>query len=372
MPKKSASPKRSASRKPARRPATARKSTAKPTRKTANTRKAAPRRTTRAPRPVVVDLHAHLVMPEILATTYEHSLFAKSSQKARPDGKPEQMPEDQMRQITDMAVRFKHMDERGIDIQVVSPSILHQCTYMLDDQQALELDRRSNELVAETVARHPDRLVGLGTVPLQNAQAAAQELERAMNSLGLKGVIIASNVNGIDLGDPRHRPFWAKAQQLGAALFIHPAGNADARMVKHRMLISLGQPLEETFAISSLVYDGVMDEFPGLKIVVAHGGGFLPYYAGRYDWIHRSGHSPQLKDEFSTYLQRFWYDSVIFNPDMLEFLAAKVPASHIMLGTDFPFGENRPVEFVRRAKLPRVLQDDILGRNAARFLGIEI
>jgi len=365
-------PRKSASRKPARRSATSPKRTSKPVRKTAQAHKAPPRRARRSPRPLVIDLHAHMVMPEILATTYEHSLFAKSSRKARPDGKPEQMPESQLRPITDMALRLAHMDERGIDIQVVSPSILHQCTYMLDTEQAIEIDRKSNELVAETVARHPDRLVGLGTVPLQDAQAAAQELERAMTSLGLKGVIIASNVNGIDLGDPHHRPFWAKAQELGAALFIHPAGNADERMVKHRMLISLGQPLEETFAISSLVYDGVMDEFPGLKIVVAHGGGFLPYYAGRYDWIHRSGHSPQLKDEFSSYLQRFWYDSVIFNPDMLEFLAAKVPASHIMLGTDFPFGENAPVEFVRRAKLPRGLQDDILGRNAARFLGISI
>jgi aminocarboxymuconate-semialdehyde decarboxylase len=360
---------KSASRKSASKPSQLRKRPVKSVKPTA--RNIAARRPKRTPRPLVIDLHAHMVMPDILATTYQHSLFAKSSQQARLDGKPEQMPEGQMRQITDMAIRLKHMDDRGIDMQLVSPSILHQCTYMLDERQAVELDRKSNELVAETVDRHPDRLVGLGTVPLQSAQAAAMELERAMTKLGLKGVIIASNVNGVDLGDARNRPFWTKAQELGAAIFIHPAGNADTRMVKHRMLISLGQPLEETFAISSLVYDGVMDEFPDLKIVVAHGGGFLPYYAGRYDWIYRSGHSPQLRNEFSAYLRRFYYDSVIFNPDMLEFLAGKVPASHIMLGTDFPFGEDRPVEFVRRAKkLPRKVQDDILGRNAARFLGI--
>ena len=367
MSRKPAARKAAVARKPARKGPVSRKS------KKVSARKAAPRGTRKPAPAVVVDMHAHMVMPEILATTYERSLFARSTQKSGPDGRPEPMPEGPMRQMTDMALRIKHMDERGIDIQVISPSILHQCTYMLDGEEAAELDRRSNELVAETVALHPERLVGIGTVPLQDPQAAAAELERAMRQLGLKGVIIASNINGVDLGDARNRPFWSKAQQLGAAIFIHPAGNTDARMKKHRMLISLGQPLEETFAISSLVYDGVMDEFPNLKIAIAHGGGFLPYYAGRYDWIYRTGFSNQLKDDFSSYLRSFYYDTVIFNPDMLEFLATKVPAERIMLGTDFPFGEAKPVEFVRRARrLSREVQDDILGSNAARFLGLSV
>ncbi len=369
MPKKS-------SRKPAARQPARKKAVSRPAKKAVAKKSPArksPARSARARKPVVVDFHAHMVMPEILATTYERSLFARSTQKVGPDGRPEPMPEGTTRQMTDMALRLKHMDERGIDIQVVSPSILHQCTYMLDPAEALELDRLGNERVAEAVAQHPERLVGIGTVPLQDPQAAAAELERAMRQLGLKGVIIASNINGVDLGDPRNRPFWAKAEQLGAAIFIHPAGNTDQRMKKHRMLISLGQPLEETFAISSLVYDGVMDEFPRLKIAIAHGGGFLPYYAGRYDWIYRTGYSSQLKDEFSAYLRSFFYDTVIFNPDMLEFLASKVPASRIMMGTDFPFGEAKPVEFVRRARgLSPDMQDAILGSNAARFLGIAL
>ena len=367
MQKRSASRKAAVARKPIRKSSISRKS-----KRRSVARKPAVR-AGRKTRPIVIDMHAHMVMPDILASTYEHSLFAKSTQKARPDGKPEPLAEGAMRQMTDMALRLRQMDEKGIDIQVISPSILHQCTYMLDEDEALAIDRKCNDLVAETVAQHPERLAGIGTVPLQNAETAARELERAMRELGLKGVIIASNVNGIDLGDPRNRPFWAKAQALGAAIFIHPAGSADPRMKKHRMLISLGQPLEETFAISSLVYDGTLDEFPDLKIAVAHGGGFLPYYAGRYDWIHRTGYSSQLKGEFSGYLRSFHYDTVIFNPDMLEFLAAKVPPSHIMLGTDFPFGEAKPVEFVRQArKLSRGVQDAILGSNAARFLGIAI
>jgi len=368
MSRTSASRKAAVARKPARKSSASRK----PKHRTV-ARKPAARVAKKAARPVVIDMHAHMVMPEILACTYQHSLYAKSTQKPGPDGVPEPMPEGPMRQMTDMALRLKHMDERGIDIQVISPSILHQCTYMLDAEEALGIDRKGNDRVAETVAQNPQRLVGIGTVPLQSAEAAAAELERAMRHLGLKGVIIASNINGVDLGDPRNRPFWAKAQELGAAIFIHPAGNTDPRMKKHRMLISLGQPLEETFAISSLAYDGVIDEFPGLKIAVAHGGGFLPFYAGRYDWIYRTGYSNQLKGDFSSYLRSFYYDTVIFNPDMLEFLATKVPPSHIMLGTDFPFGEAKPVEFVRRARrISREVQDDILGSNAARFLGISI
>lgn len=327
----------------------------------------------RASKPVVIDMHGHMVMPDILAATYRHSLRAQSAQAARTDAAAESLPEAVVRLMSDMAVRIERMDKAGIDIQVVSPSILHQCTYMLDQEEALLIDRKSNDRIAETVSRHPGRLVGIGSVPLQNVAMAVAELKRATLELGLKGAIIASNVNGTELGDPSLRPFWAEAAELGAVIFIHPAGTADPRMRRHRMLISLGQPLEESFAISSLVYDGVMDEFPKLKIAIAHGGGFLPYYAGRYDWIHRSGYSKQLKSEFSGYLRSFYYDTVIFNPDMLEFLAAKVPPRHIMMGTDYPFGENKPVEFVRRARaLSRSVQDGILGGNAARILGISI
>lgn len=336
-------------------------------------RKPKSRMAKRSNRSIVIDMHGHMVMPDILATTYEHSLYAKSVSKIGPDGKPEPVPEGPMRQMTDMSLRLKQMDDKGIDIQVISPSILHQCTYMLPDDVALAIDGKSNDRVAETVAQYPHRLAGIGTVPLGNAELAAKELERATRQLGLKGVIIASNVNGVDLGDPQNRPFWAKAQELGTVIFVHPAGNPDPRMKKHRMLISLGQPLEEAFALSSLVYDGVMDEFPNLKIAVAHGGGFLPYYAGRYDWIYRNGFSKQLKSDFSSYIRRFYYDTVIFNPDMLEFLASKVPSSHILMGTDYPFGEPKPVEFVRRArKLPKATQDAILGGNAARLMGISI
>jgi aminocarboxymuconate-semialdehyde decarboxylase len=275
--------------------------------------------------------------------------------------------------MTDPALRLKEMDQMGIDIQVISPSILQQCTYFADPQQALAMERMGNDRVAEAVAQHPDRLVGLGSVPLQDANLAAQELERCVRDLKLKGVIIGSLVNDIELGDARLRPFWAKAEALGATVFIHPAGSPDPRMQPHRLLITLGQPLEEAFCMLSLIYEGIMDAYPKLKILVAHGGGFVPFYAGRFDNACRNGNHPNLKGDISSYLPRFYYDTVIFNPDMLEYLATKVPTSRLMLATDYPFAEKKPVEYVRSArKISRKDQDAILGANAAKLMGIAI
>ncbi|HXQ49744.1 MAG TPA: amidohydrolase family protein [Stellaceae bacterium] len=353
-----------------------RRSSARLAPKKAAAKKAAPKkaaRKARARRPVVIDFHAHIVMPEILAATYEQSLYAQCFARKGPDGRAEPIPDMMMGRMTDTGQRLAAMDAMGVDIQVVSPSILHQCSYALPDEEALSLERTSNDRVAELVAKRPDRLIGVGSVPLQNVALAVAELERAVRQLGLKGVVISSHVNGAELGDPRHDPFWEKAQGLDAAIFMHPAGNTDPRMKRHGRLTSIGQQVEEALAVSSLVYDGVMDRFPRLKIAIAHGGGFLPYYAGRLDFFHRSGYSRQLQGDFSSYLPRFFFDSIVFNRDMLEFLAHKVPAGQIMLGSDYPFGESDPVAFVRGARrLPGAAQDAIVGANAARFLGMSL
>jgi len=321
-------------------------------------------------KPIVIDFHAHIATEEVFAATYPLSVIGKlraGAQGIHP------MPEGQMARMTDLATRLSDMDAMRVDIQVISPSILHQCTYSLDPQQALRLERVGNEHVAETVAKAPDRLIGLGSVPLQDVTLAVAEMERAVRELGLKGIVIASRVNEIELGEAALRPFWAAAEALGVPIFIHPAGNSDARLRRHSLLISLGQPLEEAFAQCSLIYDGIMDAFPRLKIAFAHGGGFIPYYAGRFDWMVRRGTTKGIKADFSSYLRLFHYESVVFSPDVLERLAGKVDASHIMLGTDYPFGEWQPVEFVQSAtRIPEALRRDILGANAARFLGVDV
>ncbi len=318
-------------------------------------------------KPVVIDVHAHVLVPEVLKLTYEHSQYSRTV--AGPAGVPEPL----LKRMTEMPLRLKEMDATGIDIQIISPSIMQQCTYGVEPAEAIKMERLGNDRVAEAVAQHPDRLVGLGSLPLHDVALSTVELERCVRDLKLRGVIISSHVNGVELGDQRLRPFWAKAEALGAVIFIHPAGNSDARMRRNRLMITVGQPLEEAYALSSLIYEGVMDQFPKLKIMIAHGGGYLPFYTGRHDNDHRYGRSPHLKGDFSSYLPRFFYDTVLFNPDMLEFLATKVPASHIMLASDYPFAEKQPVEYVRRAKkIGKKEQDAILGANAARLYGISI
>jgi len=321
----------------------------------------------------VIDYHAHIVVPEVLDFTYETSLFAQAVPRRRADGTPEPLPPAQMAALTDPATRLRAMDAMGIDIQVLSPSLVHQCTYALPDAQALALEQLTNDRVAETVARHPDRLAGIGSVPLQNIDMAVRELERAVRDLGLKGIVISSHANGAEIGEPSMLPFWQKVSDLGTAVMIHPAGGTDPRLKKHRRLTSIGQQMEEAFAVSSLMFEGVLDRFPDLRIAVSHGGGFLPYYAGRLDEFWRKGFFPGLAGDLSAYLKRLHYDSVVFNPDVLENLAAKVTPARIMMGTDYPFGENDPVGFIRRAgQLSREEQDAVLGSNAARFLGIAI
>jgi aminocarboxymuconate-semialdehyde decarboxylase len=303
----------------------------------------------------------------VLERTYQQSQYSRAV------GGPGGVPEPLLKRMTEVPLRLKEMDATGVDIQVISPSIMQQCTYGMEPEDALKTDRLGNDRVAEEVARHPDRLVGLGSLPLHDVALSTGELERCVRDLKLRGVIVSSHVNGIELGDERLRPFWAKAEELGAVIFIHPAGSTEKRMLRNRLMITVGQPLEEAYALSSLIYEGVMDEFPALKIMVAHGGGYLPFYAGRHDNEYRYGRTPHLKGDLSSYLPRFFYDTVLFNPDMLEFLVTKVPASHVMLASDYPFAEKQPVDYVRRARrIGKKEQDAILGANAAQLFGISI
>ena len=329
--------------------------------------------TAKGPRktPPVIDFHAHSMTQEVFDATYKLSVLGQL--RADSGGAVRAFPTQQVERMTKLNLRLEEMDRMGVDIQVVSPNILHQCTYSLDPTEGLRLEKLNNDYMADLVSKAPDRLVGIASIPLQDVSAAIREMERAVLDLKLKGVVVASRVNDLELGDPALRPFWKRAEDLQVPVFVHPAGNPDPRMRRHSLLISLGQPLEEAYAQTSLIYDGVLDECPNLKIAFAHGGGFIPYYAGRFDWIFRRGSTPQLKHDVSGYLRKFYYETVLFNIDVLEFLAEKVDASKIMLGSDFPFGEAHPVEFVMSSrKLSDETKADILSANAARFLNLSL
>jgi aminocarboxymuconate-semialdehyde decarboxylase len=337
-------------------------------------------RAQRTRRPLVIDFHCHMRVQEVvdfskgrLPDASIPNLERMSEEARRLD---REWAEEHRRRTGELPYRLKLMDEQGVDIQVLSTSIISMCTYWAAPEESLRMERLANERLAEMVSKAPGRFVGLGSVPLQAPELAARELERCMTELGFKGAQISSQAGAMELGDARLRPFWAAAERLGACLFMHPAGVADARFRPYHLWNSIGQPLEEAMGMASLFYEGVLDAFPGLKLCIAHGGGYLPFYAGRVDrnYIEKAFTRVNMTRSPSEYLRDcFWYDTSVYNPDMLEFLVRKVGASRIVMGSDYPSGEDDPVAFVRKAKgLSPEEQEDILGRTAARLLGLAI
>jgi aminocarboxymuconate-semialdehyde decarboxylase len=310
----------------------------------------------------------------VFAVTQSHGLHARLGLGPVAALGDRARTEEVMRKMTGTKDRLADMDAMGVDIQVISPSLVHSSTYWAPPDEAIRLDRITNDALAEMVAVDPDRFVGIGIVPMHEPALAVAELERCVTSLGLKGVAISTEINGKEIGDPAFRPFWKKAEALGATVFIHPAGNDNPRLRRFGLSFHLGQPFEEALAMSSLVFDGILDDFPKLKVLIVHGGGYLPFYAGRLDQAVKTNlRDHKLSGDFSAYVKRLYYDTVLFNPDMLEYLASKVSPRHILMGSDWPFAEKRPVQYVRGAKkLPQAVQDGILGANAARLLGLSI
>ncbi len=268
--------------------------------------------------------------------------------------------------------RIEDMDRLGIDVQAVSPSP-GQYFYFTDPDTGRAAARLVNDGIAAAVAEHPDRLVGMGSVPLQNVEMAVEEMRRCVRELDLRGIEISSNVNGVDLHDPRFRPFFAAAEELGILLFLHPLGFTHAqRMSEFYFNNLIGNPLESTLAVGHLIFGGVLDRHPGLRICVAHGGGYLPGYWGRMDhgWRARADCREQCLHQPSSYLRRLWFDTLVFDPDQLDSLVRTHGASRLCMGSDYPFdmAEPDPVEF--HTRLSDVERSMILGGNAAELLGI--
>lgn len=216
--------------------------------------------------------------PERLADKQraERTLGIESAQHNATVMTPKIMP-----QLTDLNRRLLDMDKMGVDIQVVSPSPA-QYYYWADSDLASVVVKAQNEAIADLCQRAPNRILGLGNVALQHPDLAVQQLRYAVNDLRLKGVEISSSINGKELADPSFAPFWAEASELGCIVFLHPLGtSAFARMNQFYLTNVIGQPLETTIALSHLIFGGILDRYPGLKIVAAHGGGYLPSYFGR-------------------------------------------------------------------------------------------
>jgi aminocarboxymuconate-semialdehyde decarboxylase len=268
--------------------------------------------------------------------------------------------------------RIEDMDRLGIDVQAISPSP-GQYFYFTDPETGRAAARIVNDGIAAAVARHPDRLVGMGTVRMQDPQMAVEEMHRCVRDLDLRGIEISSNVNGTDLHDPSFRPFFAAAEDLGVLLFLHPLGFTHAERMKEYYFNNLiGNPLESTLAIGHLIFGGVLDRYPGLRICVAHGGGFLPGYWGRMDhgWRARPDCSEHCRHEPSSYLRRLWLDTLVFDREQLASLVRTHPTDRLCLGSDYPFDMAEPDPVGFHADLSDGDKARILGENAALLLGI--
>lgn len=273
-------------------------------------------------------------------------------------------------------VRLSDMDAAGVDVQAVSLSP-YQLFHWADGDLGVRAFRMINDELAETVAGHPDRFLGLGSIPLQDPSAAVHELRRCRDDLGFRGIEMATHIEGEELSSPRFEPFWETVEELEMLVFIHPTGFTDpSRFTDHYFFNTIGHPLEETICAGRLIFDGVMERHPGLKFVFSHGGGFLPAYAGRFDHAYHAREDVRagLPKPPSEYLSMFYFDTMVFEADQLGFLIEKYGTDHILLGTDYPYdmGESDPLGLIN--KVSGLSPDDvdlIIGGNAARLLGID-
>ncbi len=327
-----------------------------------------------------IDIHTHVVIPEVL------ELARAVKVRGSGPGKQNWIPEASRavhaahsagvdEKLRNAAARIADMDAMGVDVQVVSMN-LPTNAYWAAAATGRRIARTCNEGIAAFVATMPERFVGIGALPLQDMDASVREMHR-LREMGLRGVQIPSVVRNRDLGEAHFRPFWACAEKLGLPVIIHPRGfTHDDRLHKFFLWNTVGQPLEEALAMASIIHEGILDAFPGLKIVMSHGGGYLPYYSGRGDRAFTSRPEPgqNIGEAPSRYFPRFHYDSVVFDPGMISRLADMAGVSQIMMGTDYPRGEieEDPVGFVHRVPgLDDAARRRILSTNAAALFGID-
>ncbi len=314
-----------------------------------------------------VDAHAHCIFEDALA------LMGSRGQAIVPPTRGV----DEHFLAKGVGDRLRSMDAMGIDMEILS---INPFWYGTDRDTATRIVSLQNNHLSELCAANPDRFGGFASLAMQFPDLAVHQLEEAMKLPGIRGAAIGGSVLGAAFSEPRFRPVLSKAQELGAVLFIHPQALPEmgARFAGNGWIANtIGNPLETTIALEHLIFEGVLDQLPSLKVLAAHGGGFLPSYAPRID--HGCFVSPQncnpgivLQKRPSEYLNQMFYDALVFTPEALRHLVAQVGASQIVLGTDFPIPwELHPVDMVLAT--PSLTRDErvaILGGNATRLMGL--
>lgn len=319
----------------------------------------------------VIDFHVHALHAEVFERGRDHNIASGFGANPMPPAG------SRMRGVyetmLDPDAQIEDLDRLGIDVAVVSSPTVIQGTAWADAATAVELNRLVNDMMVEWTTRHPGRFVGSFTLPLQDMDVAMEELGRCVDELGLRLVNMPAHADGRYLGDPSFAPFWQTVAERELTVFVHPHGVEDRWFQQYSLWNSVGQPIEEAKVMSSLIYEGVLERHPELRIVMAHGGGYLPHYFGRLDRnvTNLPDSARNISRRPSEYLRNFYYDTCLYEPAMLEALADRVGADRIVMGSDYPVGETDPVGFVERCG--RFSADDleqVKGGTAARLLGL--
>jgi len=329
------------------------------------------------PAPRVVDVHSHLMVPESAEMTRPH---------LRPESEPRTFFSSPLTKelnnefyglargkYTDPETRLADMDAMGVDVQLVALTPFHYF-YWADPGLAAAVASLQNERIAEVAATAPDRFVGVGTLPLGHPDLAVTEVKRVVD-LGFPAVEIGADVNGLDLDDPRFEPVWAALEESGLVVILHPAGFTEAQRMSDFYLVNvIGMPLATTLAVTRLILAGVLERHPDLRMVLVHGGGYLPFYWARTDHAYR--HRPEMRGNIdrlpSECLDRFYFDITVFDPDLIGHLVDRFGADRVLLGTDYPFdmGLTDPLGALADTRLDQQQRAMIAGDNAASLFRI--
>ena len=310
----------------------------------------------------VIDIHSHCMIPEVAdvikGTNLDRRIPTKGSQILGPD-------------------RVQKLDERGIDVQVLCINVFWW--YAADRDLASKIVDVHNEGLQKWCSAHSDRFVALTSVAMQFPDLAAEQLEHAMKEMGMRGAAIGGHVEGQPLSDPKFDPFWAKAEELGALVFMHPGGatnvvKEDALKGKGDLGNIIGDPLETTVFLSHMIFDGTLDRFPKLKICGAHGGGYLPSYLGRTDVaceVRPNANCANKKSPREYFKDQILADSMIFEEEGLRHLVAEMGPSQVVYGTDMPFNWPDGLDLILQADFLNDSQKEmVLGGNLSKLLKI--
>jgi len=326
-----------------------------------------------------IDIHTH-IMPDKMPNWVQKFGYGEFIHLEHNNCKACMMKGDKLFRVVEencfeVDLRKQDMESTSVTTQVLS-TIPVLFNYWAKAKDGLETSRFFNDHIADSVCKHPHHFIGLGTVPLQDIDLAIQEMERCVNELKMPGLEIGTNINGKNLSDPYFFPFYAAAEKLGCALFVHPwEMMGETQMQKYWLPWLVGMPAETSRAICSFIFGGIFEKFPNLRVAFAHGGGSFPFTIGRIE--HGFNVRPDLVAIDNPvnprdYIGRFWIDSLVHDADALNYVVKLIGEEKICMGSDYPFplGEHHPGKLIEEVIADKALQEKLLWQNAKQWLNI--